>query len=41
MPTLGSPERKGDLYATVRPVMPKGVSDEQRELIERFRELRG
>ena len=41
MPTLGSPEMKGDLYATVRPVMPKGVSDEQRELIERFRELRG
>lgn len=41
MPTLGSPEKKGDLYATVRPVMPKSVSDEQRELIERFRELRG
>ena len=40
MPTLGSPEKKGDLYATVRPVMPKSVSDEQRELIERFRELR-
>ena len=41
MPTLGSPEEKGDLYATVRPVMPKSVSDEQKELIERFRELRG
>ncbi len=41
MPKLGSPEKKGDLYATVRPVMPRSMSDEQRELIERFRELRG
>lgn len=40
MPRLGSPEDKGDLYATVRPVMPKSVSEEQRELISRFRELR-
>ena len=41
MPALGSPDKKGDLYATVRPVMPKSMNDEQRELIERFRELRG
>ena len=41
MPTLGSPEEKGDLYATVRPVMPRSMTDEQRELIMRFRELRG
>ena len=41
MPTLGSPEEKGDLYATVRPVMPKSMTDEQKELIKRFRELRG
>lgn len=40
MPTLGSPEKKGDLYATVRPAMPKSLTDEQRGLIERFRELR-
>ena len=40
MPTLGSPEKKGDLYATVRPVMPKSLSDEQKDLIRRFRELR-
>ena len=40
MPTLGSPGKKGDLYATVRPVMPKSISDEQKELIRRFRELR-
>ena len=39
MPTLGSPENKGDLYATVRPVMPKSLTDEQRDLIKRFREL--
>ena len=41
MPTLGDPEKRGDLYGTVRPVMPKGVTEEQRGLIERFRELRG
>ena len=41
MPSLGSPEKKGDLYAIVRPVMPKSMTDEQRELIKRFRELRG
>ncbi len=40
MPTPGSPEKRGDLYATVRPAMPKSLSDEQRELITRFRELR-
>lgn len=40
MPTLGSPGKKGDLYATVRPVMPKSMNDEQRDLIRRFRELR-
>ncbi len=40
MPALGSPDKKGDLYATVRPVMPKSLSEEQRELIRRFREMR-
>ena len=40
MPTLGSAEKKGDLYATVRPVMPRSVNEEQRELIAKFRELR-
>ena len=40
MPKLGSPEKEGDLYATVRPVMPKSMNDEQRDLIRRFRELR-
>ncbi len=40
MPKLGSPDSRGDLYATVRPAMPKSLTDEERELIERFRELR-
>ena len=40
MPKLGSPESKGDLYATVRPVMPAApLAGERRALIERFREL--
>ena len=39
MPKLGAPEIKGDLYATVRPVLPARLSGERRELIERFREL--
>ena len=40
MPALGSPEKRGDLYATVRPVMPRSLTDEQRELVKRFRESR-
>ncbi len=40
MPTLGSPEKRGDLYATVRPMMPSSLTEEQRELITRFRDLR-
>ncbi len=40
MPMLGSPENRGDLYATLRPTMPKSLSDEQRALITRFREMR-
>lgn len=40
MPKLGSPDAKGDLYVTVRPQMPKSLTDEQRELIVKLRELR-
>ena len=40
MPTLGSPEKRGDLYATLRPKMPNSLSEEQKELIRRFREMR-
>ncbi len=40
MPKLGSPERKGDLFVVVRPVMPEPMRDEERELFERLRALR-
>ncbi len=40
MPRLGDPDSKGDLYVTVRPVLPDRLSDEQRDLIERLQELR-
>lgn len=40
MPTLGSPNRKGDLFVVVRPVMPEPIGDEERELFERLRTLR-
>ncbi len=41
MPRLGSSDTRGDLYVTVRPQMPKSLTDEQRELVERLQELRG
>ena len=40
MPSLGSPDTKGDLYVTVRPQMPRSLTDEQRELVEKLQELR-
>ena len=40
MPKLGSPDVRGDLYVTVRPQMPKSLTDEQRELVVRLQELR-
>ena len=40
MPKLGTPESRGDLYATLRPVMPKGLSDEERELLSKLKKLR-
>ncbi len=40
MPRLGSPDTRGDLYVTLRPVLPAGLTDEERELVERLRELR-
>ena len=40
MPKLGAQDTKGDLYVTVRPAMPKNLTEGQRELIERFKELR-
>ena len=40
MPRLGTPGTRGDLYVTVRPQMPKSLTDEQRELIVKLQELR-
>jgi len=40
MPKLGSKDSRGDLYVVVRPKMPKDITDEQRELIERFKSIR-
>ena len=41
MPDLDAPETRGDLYVKIRPAMPKTLTDEQRDLITRFRESRG
>ena len=41
MPRLGSPESVGDLVVTVRPRLPRNLSDEEQELFRRLRELRG
>ena len=39
MPVLGSPDKRGDLYVVLRPVMPRGLTDEQKELVRRLKEL--
>ena len=40
MPSLKRPEEKGDMFVTLRPQLPKDLTDEERELIEKFRALR-
>lgn len=40
MSKLGSPDQRGDLYAVVRPSLPTDLTDEQRELIAKFKRLR-
>ena len=40
MPRLGEAKARGDLYATIRPTLPKDLTDEERELLEKFRRLR-
>ena len=40
MPKLISPDEHGDLYVAVRPTLPEGLTDEERELIDKFRALR-
>ncbi len=39
LPDPHNPERRGDLYARVRVVLPQNLSPEQRELFERLRRL--
>ena len=39
MPLLGSPDKRGNLYVVLRPVMPSGLNDEQKELVRRLSEL--
>lgn len=40
MPVLGNPEKRGDLFVTVRPTLPRSLTGEERELVERLRRLR-
>ncbi len=40
MPHLKNPDVKGDLYAKVEVVLPKGLSEREREIFKELRELR-
>ena len=40
MPKLGDPNRRGDLYVTLRPTLPKRPTSDERELFEKLRQLR-
>lgn len=40
MPKLNSAKSRGDLYVTLRPKMPKDLSDEEKELLQQLKELR-
>ena len=40
MPKLGSPETCGDLFVVIRPQVPKNLTEEERELFRRLKELR-
>lgn len=40
MPKLKRPSERGDLYVTVRPDVPKKLSDDERRLLEELRRLR-
>ena len=40
MPELGSPDKRGDLYVVLRPVMPRGLTEEQKGLVRRLKDMR-
>ena len=40
MPNRRSPSTRGDLYVVLRPTMPKDLTEEERKLVQRLRELR-
>ncbi len=40
MPTLGKPDVKGDLFVTLRPRLPKKLTEEERDLVRKLRETR-
>lgn len=40
MPKLGDPDRKGNLHVTMRPVMPKNLTVQEKKLIEELSQLR-
>lgn len=40
MPVLNEADARGDLYVTLRPTLVKDLSDEERELLEKFKALR-
>ena len=40
MPKLRAPQTRGALYVTLRPKLPKDLTDEERELMSEFKELR-
>ena len=40
MPKLGATETRGDLYVVVRPRLPKDLTEEERELVQKLKELR-
>jgi len=40
MPKLKQPEQRGDLYVTVEAVLPKKLTDKEKELLEQWKSLR-